>query len=210
MENAASERLEFLPRPCFRAKALLASGAEGRFFSAVRTTRFAKIVRRFFPQLHQKKGLTGALETRKVCFAFTKKLAANRERREIREASRNEFAHSLTHSVRRHMKTDEWKTYRTRFLVKAKQLSSNLSFIDSLGRQHSGRKGDYLVESWEGVVSIAPRQIFEDIYVAMAPKEDELSSTNQRRIRPVADTRTRKLPQPCRDGRAFSQRADFL
>ncbi len=33
----------------------------------------------------------------------------------------------------------KWKTYRTRFLVKAKQLNSNLSFIDALGRHHSGR-----------------------------------------------------------------------
>src|SRR5579863_668735 len=66
------------------------------------------------------------------------------------------------------MKPAEWKTYRTRFLVKAKQLSSSLSFVDALGRQHCGRKGDYLVESSDGVVSIAPRQIFEDIYVAIA------------------------------------------
>jgi len=65
------------------------------------------------------------------------------------------------------MKSPEWKTYRTRFLVKAKQLSSTLSFTDPLGRQHCGRKGDYLVESSDGVISIAPRQIFEDIYVVM-------------------------------------------
>jgi hypothetical protein len=65
------------------------------------------------------------------------------------------------------MKSSEWKTYRTRFLVKAKQLSSSLSFVDHLGRQHCGRKGDYLVESYDGVLSIAPRQIFEDIYVPM-------------------------------------------
>ena len=65
------------------------------------------------------------------------------------------------------MKPVEWKTYRTRFLVKAKQLSSAHSFTDHLGRQHCGRKGDYLVESADGVLSIAPRQIFEDIYVRM-------------------------------------------
>jgi len=70
------------------------------------------------------------------------------------------------------MKTVEWKTYRTRFLVKAKQLSSGLSFTDHLGRQHCGRKGDYLVESSDGVLSIAPRQIFEDIYVPMSPDEN--------------------------------------
>lgn len=66
------------------------------------------------------------------------------------------------------MKTVEWKTYRTRFLVQAKQLNYALTFIDSLGRQHCGRKGDYLVESSEGVLSIAPRRIFEDIYVPMS------------------------------------------
>jgi hypothetical protein len=66
------------------------------------------------------------------------------------------------------MKSEQWKTYRTRFLVKAKQLSSTLSFVDSLGRQHFGRRGDYLVESSDGVVSIAPRRIFEDIYVPMS------------------------------------------
>lgn len=69
------------------------------------------------------------------------------------------------------MKTGEWKTYRTRFLVKAKQLSSALSFVDHLGRQHCGRKGDYLVESFDGVLSIAPRRIFEDIYVPMSTDE---------------------------------------
>lgn len=65
------------------------------------------------------------------------------------------------------MKSEEWKSYRTRFLVNAKQLNSTLSFVDHLGRQHRGRKGDYLVESSDGVVSIAPRRIFEDIYVPM-------------------------------------------
>lgn len=68
------------------------------------------------------------------------------------------------------MKSEQWKTYRTRFLVKAKQLNSGLSFIDHLGRQHCGRKGDYLVESCDGVLSIAPKQIFEDIYVVMPIK----------------------------------------
>jgi hypothetical protein len=72
----------------------------------------------------------------------------------------------------RQMKSEEWKSYRTRFLVNAKQLSSSLSFIDHLGRQHCGRKGDYLVESSDGVLSIAPRRIFEDIYTAM-PQQNE-------------------------------------
>jgi hypothetical protein len=70
------------------------------------------------------------------------------------------------------MKSAEWKTYRTRFLVKAKQLNSSLSFTDHLGRQHCGRKGDYLVESCDGVLSITPRRIFEDIYVPMGLTPD--------------------------------------
>jgi hypothetical protein len=64
-----------------------------------------------------------------------------------------------------------WITYRTRFLVKGKQLTTSLTFTDLLGRQHSGRKGDYLVESSDGVLSIAPRRIFEDIYVPVLAGE---------------------------------------
>jgi hypothetical protein len=76
------------------------------------------------------------------------------------------------------MKSEEWKSYRTRFLVNAKQLNSTLSFVDHLGRQHRGRKGDYLVESFDGVISIAPRRIFEDIYVLMpAPQGSDSAET---------------------------------
>jgi hypothetical protein len=64
-----------------------------------------------------------------------------------------------------------WITYRTRFLVKGKQLTTSLTFTDLLGRQHSGRKGDYLVESSDGVLSIAPKRIFEDIYVPVLAGE---------------------------------------
>jgi hypothetical protein len=63
--------------------------------------------------------------------------------------------------------TNQWVTYRTRFLVRAKQLTSSLTFTDALGRQHSGRKGDYLVESSDCVLRIHPRQIFEDVYVPL-------------------------------------------
>lgn len=61
----------------------------------------------------------------------------------------------------------EWITYRTRFLIKARQLDAPLTFVDCLGREHSGQKGDYLVLSSDGVQRIAPREIFEDIYVPM-------------------------------------------
>jgi hypothetical protein len=76
------------------------------------------------------------------------------------------------------MKSEEWKSYRTRFLVNAKQLNSTLSFVDHLGRHQRGRKGDYLVESSDGVISIAPRRIFEDIYVLMpAPRASASAET---------------------------------
>jgi hypothetical protein len=87
--------------------------------------------------------------------------------------------------------TSPWITYRTRFLVNAKQLNTTLSFTDSLGRVHSGRKGDYLVESSDGVLRIAPRQIFEDIYVPLLEPE-----TPKQHDMPQHDAPQRKTPQP--------------
>jgi hypothetical protein len=123
--------------------------------------------------------------------------------------------------------TTPWITYRTRFLVKAKPLTTNLTFIDLLGRHQSGRKGDYLVESAEGVLSIAPRQIFEDIYVPLqasqTPAGEETSEqsitaaqyelarqdetprqaeTGRQRETPTLPLHlARKSPQPYRDRR---------
>jgi hypothetical protein len=102
------------------------------------------------------------------------------------------------------MKATDWKTYRTRFLVKAKQLSSNLNFTDSLGRHHSGRRGDYLVESSDGLLRIAPQQIFEDIYVPMALIAEE----NMAALAVAAPIRP-KLPQSCRDRHAPGDSARF-
>jgi hypothetical protein len=62
-----------------------------------------------------------------------------------------------------------WKIYRTRFLIKARQLNQPLVFIDALGREHRGQAGDYLVESPDGSRRVAPRLIFEDVYVPMGP-----------------------------------------
>ena len=108
--------------------------------------------------------------------------------------------------------TTPWITYRTRFLVKAKQLTSSLTFTDTLGRQHSGRKGDYLVESSDGVLRIAPRQIFEDIYVPFlageVPEQPDTAifsenSPRQKSSRYQDSTNipfpSRKLPQPERN-----------
>lgn len=69
-----------------------------------------------------------------------------------------------------------WNIYRTRFLVKAKQLTEPLMFVDALGREHCGHAGDYLVESSDGSRRIAPRKIFEDVYVAMGPDQEWQSS----------------------------------
>jgi len=66
----------------------------------------------------------------------------------------------------------EWKIYRTRFLIKAKQLTQPFAFVDALGREHYGQAGDYLVESSDGAKRIAPRLIFEDVYVAMGPANE--------------------------------------
>jgi hypothetical protein len=124
------------------------------------------------------------------------------------------------------MKSLEWNTYRTRFLVKAKQLSSTLSFTDALGRHHFGRKGDYLVESSDGVISIAPRRIFEDIYVAMSSPADQeneateetasgrAKETEKRRVIEEKLLRpsplTRKHPQPCHASHASASRPGLM
>jgi hypothetical protein len=62
---------------------------------------------------------------------------------------------------------DPWTVYRTRFLVRARQLTEPLYFIDALGREQSGLPGDYLVESSPGLRRITPRAIFEDVYVPL-------------------------------------------
>jgi hypothetical protein len=131
--------------------------------------------------------------------------------------------------------TKPWTTYRTRFLVKAKQLTSSLTFTDSLGRHHSGRKGDYLVESSDGVLRIAPRQIFEDIYVPLLATEEVATELDNENLdteqfaterldigREISEPPatfslpsplTRKSPQPYRDRRnpspAFGRSEQF-
>jgi len=72
--------------------------------------------------------------------------------------------------------SESWNIYRTRFLVRAKQLTQPLAFTDPLGREHRGVPGDYLVQSSEGLLRIAPRAIFEDVYV---PMENDGSVSNQ-------------------------------
>ncbi|MGC1372550.1 MAG: hypothetical protein WA824_10475 [Candidatus Sulfotelmatobacter sp.] len=71
---------------------------------------------------------------------------------------------------------NSWITYRTRFLVKAKQLTTSLTFTDLLGRQHSGRKGDYLAEFSDGVLRILSREFFEDVYVPMTADQSQVQT----------------------------------
>ncbi|MGH9545731.1 MAG: hypothetical protein ACRD23_11000 [Terriglobales bacterium] len=74
----------------------------------------------------------------------------------------------------------EWQVYRTRFLIRARQLTGPLEFRDALGREHRGQRGDYLVESSDGSQRIAPREIFEDVYVAMGPAVEKQPSLDGR------------------------------
>src|ERR1700731_943514 len=87
-----------------------------------------------------------------------------------------------------------WKIYRTRFLIKARQLTQPLLFVDALGREHCGQPGDYLVESSDGARRIAPRLIFEDVYVAMGPANENCPAPRQPTIATPAPTL--RLPPP--------------
>ena len=67
----------------------------------------------------------------------------------------------------------QWTVYRTRFLVRARQLTEPMVFTDALGREQSGRPGDYLVESSGGIKRITSQALFEDIYVPLAPMQHQ-------------------------------------
>ena len=64
----------------------------------------------------------------------------------------------------------DWTVYRTRFLVRARQLTAPFHFVDALGREQSGGAGDYVVESSDGVTRITTQALFEDIYVPLIPR----------------------------------------
>ena len=71
---------------------------------------------------------------------------------------------------------NDWQLYRTRFLVKAVRLNRRMKFVDALGHEHRGQKGDYLVESCDGIRRIAQQKFFEDVYVNMGPATDPFQS----------------------------------
>jgi len=77
-----------------------------------------------------------------------------------------------------------WTVYRTRFVVRARQITEPLVFTDALGREHSGQPGDYLVESSEGFRCIRPCDLFENIYV---PLQASLSDMHPRSLAPGPD-----------------------
>ncbi|MBV9574758.1 MAG: hypothetical protein JOY93_11955 [Acidobacteriales bacterium] len=91
----------------------------------------------------------------------------------------------------------KWNVYRTRFLIRARQLNGRLVFTDALGREHRGQTGDYLVESSEGARRIVPREIFEDVYVAMGPADQVFGPGNVTSMPPLPKRRAsvRLVPQ---------------
>jgi hypothetical protein len=94
------------------------------------------------------------------------------------------------------MDVEEWTVYRTRFLVRARQLTESLFFTDPLGREHSGIPGDYLVESSLGSRSITPRAIFEDVYVPIPQHDVETTRPpSQGSVRTLEQAMTRR-PRP--------------
>ena len=84
----------------------------------------------------------------------------------------------------------QWTVYRTRFLVRARQLTEPLIFTDALGREQSGRPGDYLVESSDGIRRITTRALFEDIYVPLV-QDDEAPAAPARPVTRVAPQQDR-------------------
>jgi len=78
-------------------------------------------------------------------------------------------------SFEQHRFEDRWTVYRTRFLVRARQLAEPMVFTDVLGREQSGQAGDYLVEFSDGIRRITSRSIFEDIYVPLRRESKPVS-----------------------------------
>ncbi len=89
-----------------------------------------------------------------------------------------------------------WNVYRTRFVVRARRLTDSLIFTDALGRQQSGQPGDYLVEIFDGLLSITPRKFFEDIYVPLEPPAND-SQGNQAESQPRATLRDGHSASQC-------------
>jgi hypothetical protein len=97
---------------------------------------------------------------------------------------------------------DEWKIYRSSFLIRAKQLIDPLTFVDALGHEHRGKPGDYLVEHFSGLQRIWPRQLFEDSHVALSPDESRSTIQSWSRTTPPGPARTHAAKPANADRRA--------
>ena len=76
----------------------------------------------------------------------------------------------------------DWKVYRTRFLIRARQIAEPILVRDEIGRLQSGQPGDYLVECSDGSQRVSPRHVFEDVYVEMSGVEQRRSAVPIRKI----------------------------
>ena len=68
--------------------------------------------------------------------------------------------------------TDEWQEYRSKFLTRAKRLTAPLKFVDALGQEQRGKRGDYLVEHGSGLQRIWPRLLFENAHIRIKNDND--------------------------------------
>jgi len=109
--------------------------------------------------------------------------------------NQNLKTHSLQKPLENHPGNhleNQWTVYRTRFLVRAQQLTAPLVFTDALGREQSGVPGDYLVESSAGVKRITTKALFEDIYVPLLNSNNGTPGTHARPVsRATPQERTR-------------------
>jgi hypothetical protein len=129
--------------------------------------------------------------------ASGKEAELERARIENRQSQvENAFSFSLPQKGKWNVRNTsaKWKIYRTRFLIKAQQLTQPLVFVDALGREHCGQVGDYLVESSDGSRRIAPREIFEDVYVAMGPADERPFPLESRMSAPAPKSRVCSRP----------------
>jgi hypothetical protein len=120
----------------------------GKFLQSIVSTLHFLKPEQNFPALHHSSGLTDAISA----LILLPLLAAKKF----------QTPHSGVRTVN---KPQEWNLYRTRFLVRARQLAEPLAILDASGREQLGHPGDYLVECSDGSRRIASRSIFEDIYV---------------------------------------------
>jgi len=102
---------------------------------------------------------------------------------------------------------DDWKTYRTRFVVRAKQLTQPFTFTDINGREHFGRPGDYLIESPDGL-RISRREIFENCFSRIfRPKAEVRVSGLQSSVASLRTIGGRSGLQITREVRSLSSRS---